>query len=782
MDAIIRAKLGLDNTDWTASAKSSAQDATRLKAAVTEAAAGVALLEKQFRAAGSATVEQKKALTALRTEYATLKRDCEAAEAQVKKFNAAAGPARTNPYQPPTLPGRSTSAENVGMDARTRGMMLQHSARAAADSLLAGQSPFRAVTMEAPRLAEALGTGLAPTLGLLAGGLLVQKMAEAGEEAKKLQHNLIEAFAPLGGGGDQFQSLEALHEHITGIQGALKGMLAVQGTASHTLGIMFNDVATAFQKGGPNMTRGDYGIFQDRDEIEAAFNALRNDVDAEGAKMGRENTLKRRALSEGSEALTIPEIERKRDERIGDLRRSGLPDAQVLIAKVREQATIEEEAAARVHAAKVREVALESELLRIKREGSNVEILSARARVITAQATLGAGPQSGVEHDTNAKNAQAATDALEVAERTKKIHDDEANTQDRIANFRGTADQKHLFALIEEEGRLNRLLELYKDQPDARRPVESALAQNRSQFADFSRAYADRQDQTYMTNVEAGIGRGPNEAARLLHERQMNVQVEMRRNTGDDGKPKDEDLYANQRKQLHDLIRAQEDLKENERERLATIYLQTHAIKEQGLELTGEQKKKDVRAKYRQEIDRLNFEKRPDEAAAKTEQMNAELHNVDIDEAKMTPAQQRARDEHNRKRQYDEIMGGHPHTIDPSKGEPSFIKDSQGEDSRIPYAGKGPHSAYSSPDNVDIPDNANIPDNADIPDNAMPSFDEQDRMNVHPWDIAPPAMGNFIPDVPQAGNDSGNADLIAALQDMTNEFARQVITATTATV
>ena len=90
-DAIIRGRLGLDNTEWKKNAADSAADATRIKSAVTDAAAGVALLEKQFRAAGGATGEQKKMLKEYRAELTGLQRDLRLAETEVKRFNAAGG-------------------------------------------------------------------------------------------------------------------------------------------------------------------------------------------------------------------------------------------------------------------------------------------------------------------------------------------------------------------------------------------------------------------------------------------------------------------------------------------------------------------------------------------------------------------------------------------------------------------------------------------------------------------------------------------------------------------
>ena len=86
-----------------------------------------------------------------------------------------------------------------------------------------------------------------------------------------------------------------------------------------------------------------------------------------------------------------------------------------------------------------------------------------------------------------------------------------------------------------------------------------------------------------------------------------------------------------------------EGVRMEETERLTVLDRQNLAIRQQGYELTGAERKDKITSEYQEKIDKANFDNDPAEAEKQTASRDAELSNVDVDEASMSSGQKFAR-------------------------------------------------------------------------------------------------------------------------------------------
>lgn len=744
------AKLGLDSKDFETRISASAENLTALGEKAKLTAAQIALLEKDMAGfnGGKGTQEQIALHKELQGQLRQTRNEYQANARQLAALNA--------------VQGGPAGGAGSGHDGGNAGQLM-HSSRAIMDMTLAGQSPVQAAMMEVPRVMQGMGASLGSTLLVGALGGLGVKLYEAHDEAKKLRRELDD----LGQVSPDAASVSI---------GSIEKRLEAASTAAKHFEAASSDFMQVFQ-----VTLGQiaqHPMTGLKDLVPAAMDGIEDGQRYAEAMVSQQTgrLVKRQGVDlaldhrreQGDPTEAVDRVRQKyKEERTEIMVKASTGEidpkqqnALIEQSKEREEIAVREQQHRQQGAAAA--LALEKQILTVKRDGADVDVRIAQARLNAARDTRNNGKQQGPEYDANSLAIAQAKDALHNAERTAEIHRDELDTRTRIATFQGTADDKHLNALLEEESRLKRLLKLYKDQPDQQTGVNAALAQNQGAQTDFSRVQADRQDQAYMNHFAAGIGRGPDEARRSLNGQILNTQVEMRRNTDTAGNPKDPVLFSQQEKTLHDLKQALDDLNQSEKDRLQSIRDQTHALKEHGFEQTGEDKKKDIRQKYREQIDKATRNNDGAGVQAYTEQMNAALANVDADEAKLTPQQKRARDERNKAETMRRQQGPRPHTIDPSKGEKSWINDANGPDgSKIPQAGHGPHSAYDSPDNVDLPDNTDIPDNPNIPDVQGQDFNDLLNQNQTGYlDNLTKPLPSMMPTVDGAGDaaaSGGNA-------------------------
>ena len=517
-DITIRARLGLDTTDWKANAKDSAQDATRLKAAVTEAAAGVALLEKQFRAAGSATAEQKKMLKEYRAELAGLERDLKTAEKQVAKFNAAGGV--TAPPRTPVVPPAPSPGGHGGGSGRAGAMEAGHSVRSIFDMIGAGQSFSQASQMELPRLLQASGKGLGTLIGIEGAAGTVKAVEGALERAREEQRAFT---AALAGGGIKTSSTASLTKHMDALAEARdKYMPDDEKPATG------GDWAL---RQGKNLWRAMSGQQSVEDEQGDKIDALeqrRINISAELARRkGEEVALDKRAAAQGEDAVAIDRERLALRERIAQVQDEKNLDetAQAkIIALLREESVLRERHINQVREQHEAEAETRRGLIDDRESGDSNPVTKAQRALDEARrkqaATTGGTPEGRAADDA----VTSAELELDDARRLTAERKAQAELVTKIAQMTGTEAEKER-ARLQGEKRL--LMEqahegsptYNPDQAARANIVNNLLPQTEAQLHALDRADQQRAFDRRRNEIAAQTGIGPAEQVKAIDAR-----------------------------------------------------------------------------------------------------------------------------------------------------------------------------------------------------------------------------------------------------------------------
>ncbi len=524
---------------------------------------------------------------------------------------------------------------------------------------------------------------------------------------------------PLGGGSENFQSIDLLRKHIEGIKSSLGDTLAADGTFSHAVGQWVQDHVTALHKGGfKNMKRDDLAVFQERKQVVGAQDDIAKDANIIADKADSRNVLARRRLTNGRASTVDADIDRARDETLGDITREGLPSAPRLKKATEEEANIAHKAAARERHEKERSIALENQIVEIKRAGLDVDVKSAQARLDAAQATLNKGPQTGDEHDALQEAVNAANLEVEQAKKVTAEKRDQATLETQIANLRGSSDQVRQKTLELESASIGqRMVAATADEMPG---LTAEQARNQQQQDEFTKAQHLREIDRGGMEDRAHAGRGPAAQVDLINRESQRNDDRRSWNTNENGG--DADVSAQLDESAAQLKRTKEDILFSEQQTLAASKAQTQEMQ---LRAAGNDKQARVvaiQAQYEAEIAADIHAGRTDlaEQARIREAMALDSAHVADDE---TPTQRAAREraataEAKRVQNYHDHHG--THDADALGGSSIHNADGPGG-SLIPTAGTDPdHDAVNSPDNGagmgfnDIGD-AHMPDRSFLP-------------------------------------------------------------------
>ena len=367
-DASIRAVLGLDTAEWKANAKDAAADATKIKAAATQTAAGIALLERQFRAAGGATAEQSKQLKEQHAVLSGLENAYKRAAREAKLLNeadAATGPKRVNipgidqtrrATGGPTPPlanlkldkrgnviRESEESSSEGGHGSNRGE-LAHSVRSIGDMISAGQSPLSALQMEAPRIAQSMGASVGTIIGISLAGVVANKLAEMVEDNRAVKERQQASLS-----GDPSKGIESVAEtqaHVAELNASINEARPQLGMLGK-LGQLVSDAATGFVGDLSQILDGKLNGVDVRPDDERK-ESLKKQVVARDKYVGRivddakvTNDYDEEAFNKGDAEEKPKRIERQRQQALGSIEDDlGIPKVKAEIDRISQDPTI----------------------------------------------------------------------------------------------------------------------------------------------------------------------------------------------------------------------------------------------------------------------------------------------------------------------------------------------------------------------------------------------------------------------------------------------------------
>ena len=229
---------------------------------------------------------------------------------------------------------------------RARNQELFHSARAVVDSLIAGQSPLRAIEQQAPRIFQAFGNGLGalarfagPLAAVAAVGGLVKVVADAHAEAVKANEELDKLGRPHGslGGTSASSALQHITDYTNpiataqaGVDGGIgNGISNISGKIFETLTPFLRKFADRINSDntglGPNFNAR-LGFMPDagntrEEQLRALQGQQATAVGLATHAQGRDNKLQARAFSEGSDNVASDKLEEEFKQRKDEIER-----------------------------------------------------------------------------------------------------------------------------------------------------------------------------------------------------------------------------------------------------------------------------------------------------------------------------------------------------------------------------------------------------------------------------------------------------------------------------
>ena len=296
--------------------------------------------------------------------------------------------------------------------------------------------------------------------------------------------------------------------------------------------------------------------------------------------------------------------------------------------------------------------------------------------------------------------------ALQAARREHEIKLDTLETEKLIADFRGTAAARELFALSQQEQLLRRRLNLAK--PEDRPGIEAELSQNQGQTRAAIHTQVDRQDQSYLARVESTIGRGPAEALRFLGEQMKVLSARIDGNTkgvDEHGNRvvKDEGLDSKQMQEAHKIVMAREEIVFQGQQQSAGAAATNRQINRRGYQPTLDDKNSAAQDSYGSQIAQAEHGGDPARAGQLRTNRDAEEFQNAVDESQMTADQRAERQRHNNERRRAEAMTRARTTPRGNAWDAPAGNDADKGNGAAPEAGHGPHSAAEAPENTQFP-------------------------------------------------------------------------------
>ena len=641
------------------------------------------------------------------------------------------------------------------------------------DMLSAGQSPAQAAMMEVPRLLQAFGGGIGTIVGVGALAGIAEKLVEARNEAKELRKALDALGAPMPAAGkasveEVNARLKETLETSQKLEAAKSGFFHVlAGTLANRIKNPMGNIVEAVAAQGDTDDANARGAEGEKDRLTHSLAMSEKagiDLDKRSANGDDSAAFDKIRLKGAQERQAI-------EERItsGELSR----DTE-LVANSHEREKLEIEIEQRRQDAAKNTLALESQLLQIKRTGAEVEVRSAEARLSAARQALFNGPHEGTEHAGNFGKVQEAEEALRVAERTRDEHRDDLDIQEAVALVVKNSDARHLVSLGMEEQKIRARLASPDYGDDEKRTMSAHLVDLQGQQHDAMHAYIGKANQAYLARQSAGYGPGHAGQLQGIRDRRMVLGMETDANTAgtrEDGSRvfKNGFLGAQQTAEAANLKRQEDAILFTENQQLDAAKARTKQMEDEEKGLTGLSKIEGIRAGYQTQIAAAIHDQNGALADQLKKQQKVAEGEANLVEFLKPPAQKakEARDA-TRKQQNINRMNSGGGTID-SQGPDSLTIDSQGPDSKIPDAGKTGGHAVHEPDV--IPDNDNIPDNANIPDNSGMNFGDiggshmPDR-SFMPVPFAPDMPAPDAPDGNASAGASGSPDVVAAISGL----------------
>lgn len=608
---------------------------------------------------------------------------------------------------------RSTVAEEgeggAGLRSAFRGangQELMHSGRAIASELAAGASPFQAFLVEAPRLFQAfagsLGGVLTPLLALAGGGAFIKWLSDAQKQAQALREET--GLVAQNVNNITGASVKNLTKSLAAANAQVDKVTAARGTFSNKMvnlltgnGVKDTDVGAAMGQRNKVESRlnatadrdvdfrqraadGDPGV--EADKARADFAAKRNEIFRQVA--AREITDGNAAIARAQKELDISleEIARKQafhknevdmETQLVSIRRYGKnldsENARAHMEKANADLTAgpqqgpehdklqvaawnaEDDHTAAVFREKSAKtaLALEERILAIKRNGYDVELQTAEARLAAAKKVLESGPKQGDEHDKLAASVAATQLEVDTARRTTDEKKSQLQLETQIANLRGSSDQVHQQTLALEAAHLKSLIHSPETTPDERRGYKKDLRQNRQQQDELGKQDDLRGIDTAETLDRAKASRSFADQLELLSkEMQHNTE---RRQWNVEKNGTDPSMAAHLSEKAKDLAQAMDDLTFAENKRIQSLAHQDTEIRNRGYQPTGEMKDRQIDEKYQNQADEERHGNNNPAVLAGLARNRADEHFENaVDEEQMTPGQRRARQRQNDRR------------------------------------------------------------------------------------------------------------------------------------
>lgn len=516
--------------------------------------------------------------------------------------------------------------------AATKMQMLGHAVRSISDQVSAGQSAVRALSMEMGRLGPVLGIGIGAAVGLTAISMLVGKIGEAESEAEKLKQSLNDALLP---DNPDFSTIEELKKKLAEVQQVSKGIKGeLQSAFSSALTETYgNRIAQLWAKitGGAPVQKFD----PTRDSIQAAGKERDLELGVTGKEAGQ-LAERQTGFSSGADAEARAKAERELNERLGAASKLETHEGRhAAAANAREQYRIEIEELDKKLAKKKEDVALEAELLRIKRQGdSDAGIQEAEARLKAAREDLARANRE--EEGTAVNKVEAAEEAVRQAEKELHLTQMRHAAELEIASFTGTAEAKKTLELQKQLELAQEIQRLAK--PNEKDAADIGVARAQSAITEHNR-------QTHYATEEADItattGRGraqQRERARreleLAREKQGDVYA--MGNAASDLDRSQADAAVNKKKKAYD------DLDESIRRATEDTELQTVLMEAQADHQVTIAEALQIELHYRDRIAQAIRDGNTELANQLTAQQQIAMHQAGVKRHSMTPAERQA--------------------------------------------------------------------------------------------------------------------------------------------
>ena len=399
-----------------------------------------------------------------------------------------------------------------------------------------------------------------------------------------------------------------------------------------------------------------------------------------------------------------------------------ISDGTAAVARAQKELDLNLQILAKKQAGQKAEYDMEAQMVSIRRFGVSLESENARARLDKAKADFANGPVTGPEHDKLQTDVWNATDDHDEALRREATVRETMALEAKINDIKREGGQTDVQVAAARLESAQRLLALYPNQGDEHDRRAAAVDAAGEEVAVTTRAQDARDIDTGETR-DRGDFAGPglsNQLGLLLTELGRNAQRQMWNTTENGNDPAEMAKLDTAAKQLIATI---EQVTAAEAARLQVLRDQGTDIAEKGYQPTGEMKKARIDRQYGEAIQNEKNGRNDPAAIAQLEaNRDAEKHNVDVDEALLTPAERRKRAQANAKRDAaDRGVTGRA-KMDAERNAANDSMDPIGE-------------AHHIPDNDPLPDHLQL-DHGHMPDR---SFIQPSRVARAPEPSRPPS-------------------------------------------